>query len=108
MDAVPDSSIDHTQRIRTLHTTDGSPSKQPADASKGAAGARKKQHSTPPIKDVRCSSLCAPACSMPVFTSLAHRSISYADLCFVCMALQWLLTWHLICLVLIQFLSLTS
>ena len=67
VDAVPDNSTDGTQRIRTLYTPDGSPSKQPVEASRSATGARKKQHSTPPIKDVRCSSLCAPAPSMPVY-----------------------------------------
>lgn len=75
MDAVPDSSTDHAQRNVRLHTPDGSPSKQPADASKGAAGARKKQHSTPPIKDVRCSSLYAPACSMPRYKACRMQVI---------------------------------
>ena len=67
VDAVADNNTDHTQSARTFYTPDVSPSKQPADASKGTTTVRKKQHSTPPIKDVRSSSLCGPACCMPVY-----------------------------------------
>lgn len=78
LQGIVDAVVSELDQAETLvQTPDISPSK-PANGANGiSASAAKKQHSTPPIKDIRTSSLCAPHCSL---ASAVHLPV----LCHCC------------------------